>query len=372
MRLSRRALLALSCAASLDWLPSLPAQQPPARPRLKADPDRRIDTRVSVDLISQDGAGVAAQEWATIFQDLNVGFSVRRSQLEDKPETTETTSGVSLRDVQVLGRLERDGSITLSDRRFRTSDVGKIRDWIDGLKSYGAQGSPKGQPMWGLSKDQFDPLFHALTPVLKTDPQGAPLNKALDLFTVREAYPLRFTAEATQLLEGAGVPETVEREYGGLSEGAALAAILNEFGLGFHPQRTPRSKLELAVVALRPKSDVWPVGWPPAEDPPQVAPSLFKQGDVELLDEPLADVLQAVADLIEIPILFDAYGLKTDGINLKTRKVSHKKKRTVWSAALKHVCFQARCKWELRVDEVGHPLLWVLSDIPPKDPRDKK
>ena len=103
-----------------------------------------------------------------------------------------------------------------------------------------------------------------------------------------------------------------------------------------------------------------------------VLANLFKLGDVELTDEPLLDVLQAVGDLIKIPVLVDGYGLKADGIDLKTKKVSHKKKRTVWSAALKHVCFQARCKWELRVDEAGHPLLWVMSDIPPKDHRDKK
>ena len=151
-----------------------------------------------------------------------------------------------------------------------------------------------------------------------------------------------------------------------------MAALLNEFGLGFHPQRTPQSKLELAIVKLGPQANVWPVGWPLSDDPPKVAPNLFKIGEVELEEEPFLDVLQAVGDLIRMPVITDDYGLKVSGIDLKTKTVSHKKKRTVWSAALKHVCFQVRCKWELRVDEGGHPLLWVMSDIPPKDPRDEK
>src|SRR3954471_10596091 len=99
---SRRQMLALSSATALYPWCRLLAQE--SKPRLKADPDRKIDTQVSVELISAEGAGTQAQDWATIFQDLNVSFSVRRSQLDEKPETTERTSGVSLRDVQVLGR----------------------------------------------------------------------------------------------------------------------------------------------------------------------------------------------------------------------------------------------------------------------------
>ena len=374
VRLSRRQLLTWSCAATLQLLPAFAAAQQ-TRSRLKGDPERKIDTKVAVELITgEGGVGLNAQEWSEIFQDLNVSFSVRRSLLDDKPETTETTSGVSLRDVQVIGRLETDGSITFADRRFTTAHVAKIREWIDGLKAYGAQGSPTGQPMWGLTKNQFDPLFQALTPVLKIDPQGAALNKGLDQFSVRRNYPLRFTADATQHLERDSVPARSNRSYAGLSEGTALAALLNEFGLGFHPQRTPQGKLELAVVALSPQSNVWPVGWPLADEPPmtKVAPNLFKTADVELDNEPILDVLQAIGDMIQLPVIIDEYGLQVSGINLPQKKVSHKKKRTVWSAALKHVCFQVRCKWELRVDEGGHPLLWVISDIPPRDPRDKK
>ncbi|MES2792085.1 MAG: hypothetical protein V4719_20890 [Planctomycetota bacterium] len=371
-RFSRRDLLVLSCAASLNLLPSLTAAQQPRRPRVKADPERKINTKVNVDLISEGGVGLDAQEWAEIFQEMDVTFSVRRSQLDEKPETTEAVSGISLRDVQVLGRLETDGSITFADRRFTRANVAKLREWIDGLKAYGAQGSPKGQPMWGLSKNQFDPLFQALTPVLKIASDGAALNKALELFTVRRTYPFRFTADATQHLERGPVPEQTARNYTGMSEGTALAALLNEFGLGFHPMRTPQSKLELAIVTLGPKANVWPVGWPLSDEPPKVSPNLFKIVEVELDDEPLLDVLQVVGDLIQIPVIVDEYGLKVSGIDPKTKLVSHKKRRTLWSAALKHVCFQARCKWELRVDEGGHPLLWVMSDIPPKDARDEK
>lgn len=369
-RYSRRQMLAASSASVLTMLPGLWAQEP--RPRLKADPDRKIDTQVSVELLTREGAGLNAQEWATIFQDLNVSFAVRRSQLDEKPETTETTSGVSLRDVQVIGRLEKDGSATFSDRRFTTADAAKIRDWINGLKAYGAQGSPQGQPMWGLSKTQFEPLFEALSAIVKVDPQSAALNKALDVFTVRRKYPFRFTAEATQHLEQGHVREAVERAYEGLSEGTGLAALLNEFGLGFQPQRTPASKLELAIVPLAAKRQVWPIGWPLVDEPPKVAPELFKSGDVELENEPIMDVLQAVGDLIKVPVLFDEYGLKSTGINLKEITVSHKRKRTIWSAALKHVCFQARCKWELRVDEAGHPLLLVMTAAPPQEEIKKK
>lgn len=369
-RYSRRQILAASSAALFTMLPTLRAQEP--RPRLKADPDRKIDTQVSVELLTKEGAGLNAQEWATIFQDLNVSFTVRRSLLDEKPETIETASGVSLRDVQVIGRLERDGSATFAGHRFTTADVARIRDWINGLKAYGAQGSPQGQPMWGLSKTQFEPLFEALSAILKIEPQSAALNKALDVFTVRRKYPFRFTAEATQHLEEGHIPAAVTRTYGGLSEGTGLAGLLNEFGLGFQPQRTPASKLELAIVPLAGKRQVWPIGWPLSDEPPKVAPELFKNGDVELENEPIMDVLQAVGDLIKLPVLFDEYGLKSTGVNLDAITVSHKRKRTIWSAALKHICFQARCKWELRVDEAGHALLLIQTAVPPQEEIKKK
>lgn len=371
MKYSRRQWLIVSTLAAWQCVPSVWAQQP--RPRLKGGADRKIDTRVTVELITAEGAGQIAQDWAAIFQDLDVSFSVRRSLPKDKLETTETTSGISLRDVHAIGRLERDGTVTFADRRFTTADVGKIRDWVAGLKAYGAQGSPTGQPMWGLSKAQFEPLYDALSPALKTEPQTAALNKAIDLFTVRTRYPLRYTADATEHLERGGLKTSVERAYGGLSEGAALAGILNEFGLGFQPQRMPSGKLELAIVVLTPEAEVWPVGWPLDTDAPKVAPELFKSVNVDLDEEPLQDILLAVGDLVKVPVLIDEAGLARDRIDIKNVKISHKPKKTLWSAALKHICFQARCKWELRSDEAGHPLIWVMSAVPPKEePKSKR
>ena len=37
--------------------------------------------------------------------------------------------------------------------------------------------------------------------------------------------------------------------------------LLNEYGLGFRPVRTPSGKIEIAVFPLQKTTEVWPVGW---------------------------------------------------------------------------------------------------------------
>lgn len=341
--------------------------QPLKPTKFKAGADRKFDTRVTVELVTSQGAGLAAQEWNEIFQDLNVSLSIRRSVLNDKPETREATLGVNLREVTVLGILDDDGSVTFADRRFVPADVRKLKEWIDGLKAYGAQGSPLGQPLWGLSKTQFEPLFETLSNPLKTEIQGQNLGQAIKSFSIQDRYLITFGADAIQHLENAKPVEQVRGMYAGMSQGTALAAMLNEYDFGIQPRRTANGKVDLVIVRLQRNVETWPVGWPPISDPPKLAPNLFDLADVELKDEPFLDVIDAVADLISIPVVIDSHGMKQNKIDLGKKTVSHKKRRVTWSSALKHVCFQARCKFEVRVDESGHPLLWVMPDVPAPD-----
>jgi len=367
VELTRRQLLAYSLVASWGALGSafLVAQKRPER--FSSEPSRRINTTVAVELLTADGVGINAREWAELFEELDVQLAIRKSVLKEIPETTEELLGASLRDVHVVGRLERDGSITFADRRYTTNDIAKVREWMRDLKAYGAQGTPKGQPMWGLTKSQFEPLFVALAPLIQVEFVDQTLEQALQSFTVREKYQLRYSALAAEYLRSGSAPKTARNTYLGLSEGTVLAALLNEFGLGYYPRRTPEGKIDLMIVKLGEKAETWPAGWPPDTDLVKLRPIFFQAREVELTDEPLLDVVQAIGDIIEVPILIDEHGLKFKKIDVRTKKVSHKKKKAILSAALKHVCYQGKCKYEFRMDEAGHPILWLTADAPPKE-----
>lgn len=340
-------------------------QTPPKR--VKLEPVRKLNTTVAIELLTAEGVGINSREWAELFSELDVLFTIRKSVLKEKPETKEEVLGTTLRDVHVIGRLERDGSVTFSDRHYTVEDAVKIREWIADLKAYGAQGTPQGQPMWGLTKSQFEPFYLALSPAVDVDLVDMTLEKALQSFSFRAEFPIRYSvAAAEHLRKGAGT-KTIQNAYQGLSEGTVLAAMLNELGLGFHPRRTPEGKLDLSIVKLGERVETWPAGWPPSEDLPKLRPVLFQAKEVELTDEPLLDVVQAIGDLVDLPILIDEHGLKANRIDVRTKKVTHKKKKVILSAALKHVCYLGKCKYEYRMDEAGKPLLWLMPDLPPKD-----
>jgi len=323
-------------------------------------------TTVRMDLLTgPEGVGIKGQAWLELSEELEFTLQIRRGIADDKPDITERTIGPRLREVRVIGKLESDGSITVPGKRFKASDGDLLREWISGLKAYGAQGSPKDQPVWGLTRAQFDPLFTALSKPAREELQGDTLDAALKKFHVQEKYPFQFTAAAQKHLSSGKLPVSVTQNLNGLTEGTALSVLLNEFGLGYAPQRLPNGKIELAFVPLKEGTNVWPAGWQPSRPGPDIAPQLFEVAEIELQDEPLAEVLAAVGDLVKLPVLYDHTGLASRNINLAKYPVSHPKKKVPWSLALKRFTFQARCRWELRVDEAGHPFIWTFPEEPP-------
>lgn len=341
-----------------------------ARPKIPqpVGGEQKIQTTVRVDLLTgSEGVGFKGQEWLPIFEELGVQLQIRQAVVEEKISVTEKLSGLRLRDVRVVGRLERDGTITVPGHSFSRSETQKLQEWLSGLQAYGAQGTPTGQPVWGLSRTQFEPLFAELGTKLPADPQGQTLDEALELFSVQKKFPFRFSAAATTHLARKQSPVAVRQSLAALSQGTALAILLNEYGLGFYPRRTPDAKLELALVTLAEQGELWPAGWQPNKPGIDIAPRLYDAAEIELDDEPLTDVLGAVGDLVKLPVLYDDTGLRSRQMDLSRVKVSHPKKKVPWSLALKRFTFQARCRWELRVDEAGQPFLWTFpEELPAK------
>ena len=120
--------LPMSCPVAL-------AQEP------KAKPTSVPRTEVAIELLTKSRfTSVGAQRWGATFAKLGVSARIRPPVLKDKPDVTEKMLGRT-RHVLAVGSLEEDGSLVFPGRRFRTSDASKIVEWIEELKTYGAQGS---------------------------------------------------------------------------------------------------------------------------------------------------------------------------------------------------------------------------------------
>lgn len=329
------------------------------RPLPRAKSGGAKETMVTVELVTgPEGVGLRAQEWMRIFQELNVPFKVREARLDEQLGTKETSVG-GFREVVVQGRLEKNGSLTFENKSFRQTDTVKLKEWLQELRKYGAQGSPTGQPMWGLNKDQFKSVFESLAEPLNVEPQGQKLREVAMFFKLPEAYPLRWTSGAEAALAQMRAEPVIRQSLRGVTHGTALAIALGESGLGFRPRRTPQGQIELTVIPLTESTEVWPIGWPLIEPAPKIAPQLYKNVRIDFEDETLEDVLNAASDVLKIRIFIDDFALRERKIDLAKVAVSHPKRETTWSGALKSLGYQAKLRREVWMDERGQPFVWI-------------
>lgn len=332
------------------------AQGPSNKP-----PATSVRTILEAELLtSPDGGALQAQNWRAVFEQLDVAVTIHKAVLDEKPEVKERVVG-TLRYVTVVGRLDRQGRIVFPDRVYSQSDVARLKEWFDELKTYGRQGAPEGQPLWGLSKQQFDLLYTALSEVSDAKLQGLPLDRAAIELSLPAQYPLRWSTAATDRLKALGDQATVRQEVAGFTKATSLAIALNDRGFGFRPNRTPSGSLELVIEPLaRDKNELWPIGWPPQRQVPEMLPGLFAMTNIELRQEPLLDVLDAAADLAQARILLDYAALDQRQVKLDEIKVSLPLKKTTWSLVLRAVLVPQKLNREYWQDEAGRAFVWIV------------
>ncbi len=325
-----------------------------ARPKIK-------ETDVRFELIREPGTdGVAAQRWGRLFQKLGITLRIRNPLINDKGEIKESMLG-RIRQVKAIGVLRADGTIAFPGRSYSTGDAGRLKEWIDELKTYGAQGAPAGKPAFGLDQRQFALLTTSLSQVVEGETEELGLAEALDQLALPSEYPVRLTEDAKAWLAVVS-SRKVGSELKGFSKGTALAVVLNEFGLGFRPLRTPDGSLQLTIAPLKKQPERWPVGWELEQlklKRTRVAPKLFKMVPVDLKDVPLKDVLDGVTIASGVPVLIDYYKIEAMGIDVRKLLVSHPPKRTSWSLVLKGITNPHKLTRKVLVDERNRAFVWV-------------
>ncbi|MCH7989877.1 MAG: hypothetical protein IID46_12110, partial [Planctomycetes bacterium] len=291
-------------------------------------------TIVSVEILAgSSGIVLHLNRWRTVFQNLGVPVRVRQAVLKDKPETRERKRG-PLRLVNVVGLLDRSGKLIFASHSFSLDEREKLKEWIDELKAYGAEGSPEGKPAWGLSKTVFIAINKTLSESVTQDTSGLPLETAIATLELSKQYPLRYSLAArNRLREKSSQKLTVHQNVKTLSKGTALAILLREQGYGFRPLRTPSGSVELVVEPFSKTTDLWPVGWDLPETLPlfKAFPILFKIVPIEFKDVPLTDLLDSVSAKTGHQIILDRYNMTQKGIHADQLSVSFLYRKISWS-----------------------------------------
>ena len=92
-----------------------------------------------------------------------------------------------------------------------------------------------------------------------------------------------------------------------------------------------------------------------------VLPGLFKFLNVEIADTPLAEALEAIRGRLKVPLLLDHNSLARQKVDLQAIKSAYPKGNTFYGRILDQILFQAKLKYELRLDEADQPFLWVTT-----------
>lgn len=338
--------------------PNQPRQ--PRRPSTRPKEAANSKTMVSVELVAgMGGVGYQAQLWRPVFEQLGVDVRIRTGNINDKPEVKEDTVG-TFRRVTVIGKLDRRGQIVLPDRTFSRSQSANLGKYLEDLKKFGQQGNPTGKPLWGLNAEQFGDFYKAFSVKVEKSAKDKSLEEAMKELDLPAQYPVRMSEKANDWLKSEFPrPPKFRQSVEGFSLGAAFAMVLNEYGLGFQPTRTPAGKIEISILPIRETTKVWPVGWQLKDSRHKTAPSLFKLVPIDLDNLALLDVLNAVSVKSKVPVRYDHWRIEANRLDLDTMRVSYPSRQTSFSLLLRGVTNRNLLAYDLKIDELGQPFIWI-------------
>ncbi|WP_010587570.1 hypothetical protein [Schlesneria paludicola] len=360
-------LLATTPAWAQNPITSRTGDSPQKLPKSK---NAAKTTLVEFEVLQEsDAAAIYAQHWLKILGPLDVSLRIHRPTSNDKPEIKERTIG-TLRYVTAIGTLDRNGKINFPDNSFAVGDANKLKDWITELRTYGAQGTPTGRPLWGLTKEQFAEIYEALVKPVEFETEGLPLDQFVSKLPLPNQFPLRWSPDAKTKLPQSADKIKIRQDLTGFSAATALAVGIGESRLGFRPNRTPGGDVELLIEPIPAKQELWPVGWPLQRQNFKAAPKLFAVSVIDLEDIELVDVLNAIATSADTPILVDDAELRAAKLDIEKMKVSFPRKNSNWNLALTRMLATQKLKHELWQDEAGRTFVWITTPraVRAKDP----
>jgi hypothetical protein len=316
--------------------------------------------RVQLELVGDArGSALAFQQWLQTLAKAGVK-NVRFRSARAGDEVGIDVRGTKQSPLYVVtGIVKSADELLLPAGRFKRRDAARLALWLNDLAKYGPEGGRKSRSAFGLDSEQFALVHKGMARPVGFSTRGLTRSEAVEKIGRLLLLKLQLDPKLAETL----ATDKVAEELSGLSCGTALAYVLRPMGLCVVPRQLDRGTV-CAVVKAQPGLEVWPVGWEPQQPRPKVLPALFEFHNVNIQGVSAATALEAIGKRLKVPVLIDHNALARHGIDPAKAIVSHPGKRTTYSIALRRVLFQARLKFEIRVDESGQPFLWISTVKP--------
>jgi len=316
--------------------------------------------RVELVLAAERHAPLTAQQtWARELGEAGIrGVRIRQKRSIDRV-------GIQVRGTKenpvyiVTGTLDARGEVVLPGGRYRSGQARRIASWLRDVARRGPPESREPHAAFGLPRSQMMAVRKDLAVPIDFSTRGM-----VRADVVRKiARGLKLPVRVDEKMLARVADDRVAEEPEGLSRGTGLAFVLRPAGLALVPKMAAAGP-EYLITTARGRREIWPVGWKPEQPRPKILPEMFKLRPINLENVSAARVLDAIGGRLEIPVLLDHSALARYGIDPDKKLVTVPRSRMTYATALDKALFQARLKYELRVDEAGKPFLWVTTIKP--------
>lgn len=343
--MEKRVWLATSWAALIWLVAPLDARAAP-----------RIEFELAADATSQI---TGQQSWYKVLTELKVDdLRIREPMASDKIEFE--TRGTKKRPIyKVKGALSGRNELIVPGAKFTLKDRARLTDWIERLRKDGPAAFDDTPDLpFGLKAAQLVKVHTDLARKIDFDTQEMKLDEAIA--KVGESLDLQLVIDK-KASKAIADSDVITDELRGMSSGSALACLLRPAGLVLEPRQNARHEPELAVKLPTEDKPCWPIGWAPEKPQREILPALFEFLNVEIDEVPLAEAMEEIGKRLEVPLVLDQYSMVRLDIDPAKIDVTLPAKKTTYGLALRKILFQAKLKYELRVDEAGKPLLWITT-----------
>ncbi len=312
--------------------------------------------RVEIEVVVSPGlqANAEAQRWAKTLSDLGIDqVQFRPLRNGDRFEIQQQQGNPAV--IKVTAQLNNRGALVTSGGQFSPSDVGRLKKWLADVQSGGGVAGER-KTVFGLTPEQFQQVKKTLSAPVSFNTKDVRPEKVLAQLKPGLALPLVIDPAMEQALTG---DDPVRDELVGLAAGTAIAAIARPAG-GVLLPRVVGHEIQLAVTLPPPKGEMWPIGWPPEEkDEKKVVPALYEFINVNIDGVPASEAIKALQQRLAVPMLFDHNGLVRQRVDL-TKVVKVPPGKTFYKQILERVLNQVGLRSEVRIDDAGKPLIWVI------------
>lgn len=318
--------------------------------------------RIELELITERGFPITgSQQWTAFLQDLHLGrLRIRSGSGRQRPQI-ETLGTPAAPIYRVTGVLTSRNRLRLPGGVFGLRDKARLKAWMSRLLDGGQDAVTSTRGEYGLIGSQLVAVHKALGHRVQSATQGKRVQQVVAAIAGDLTLPVVIDPSAREPIRRDSV---VADQLVGMSSGTALAAVLRPIDLVMVPEKPPGAPVQLRITRANRAPKSWPVGWPLEKKSIDLVPKLFEYLEVEIVDTPLAETLQAIQSRLDVPVLMDHASLARHNLDISQVKVSMTSRRAYYKRILDRILYQARLKAEVRVDEAGQPLIWITTRTP--------